>query len=52
MLRSRSCYRRRVDEQLAFVQLIAAVKDLDWGYLQTWAIELGVRDALERIGGS
>jgi hypothetical protein len=32
--------------------LVAAVKDLDWGYLHTWAVELGVRDALERIGGS
>ena len=32
--------------------LVAAVKDLDWGYLQTWAAELGVRDSLERIGGS
>jgi len=33
-------------------QLAAAVKDLDWGYLHTWAVELGVQDALERIGGS
>jgi hypothetical protein len=33
-------------------QLVRSVGDLDWGYLQTWAAELGVRDALERIGGS
>ena len=33
-------------------QLVAAVEELDWGYLQTWAVELGVRDALERIEGS
>jgi hypothetical protein len=33
-------------------QLIESVEGLDWGYLQTWAVELGVRDALERIGGS
>jgi len=33
-------------------QLVAAVEELDWGYLQTWAVELGVRDALERIGES
>jgi len=33
-------------------QLVEAVEDLDWGYLQAWAGELGVRDALERIGGS
>jgi len=33
-------------------QLVEAVEDLDWGYLQAWAVELGVRDALERIGGS
>jgi len=33
-------------------QLVEAVQDLDWGYLHTWAVELGVRDALERIEGS
>jgi hypothetical protein len=33
-------------------QLVEAVEDLDWDYLQAWAGELGVRDALERIGGS
>jgi hypothetical protein len=33
-------------------QLVESVEDLDWGYLHTWAGELGVRDALERIGGS
>ena len=33
-------------------QLVAAVEELDGGYLQTWAVELGVRDALERIGES
>jgi hypothetical protein len=33
-------------------QLVESVEDLDWGYLQAWAAELGVRDALERIGGS
>jgi len=32
-------------------QLVESVEDLDWGYLHTWAGELGVRDALERIGG-
>ena len=33
-------------------QLVESVADLDWGYLRRWAVELGVRDALERIGGS
>ena len=33
-------------------QLVEAVEDLDWDYLQAWAGELGVRDALERIGES
>jgi len=33
-------------------QLVETVEDLDWGYLHTWAGELGVRDALEQIGGS
>ena len=33
-------------------QLFEAVEDLDCGCLHTWAVELGVRDALERIGGS
>jgi len=33
-------------------QLIDAVEALDWGYLRTWAFELGVQDALERIGES
>jgi len=33
-------------------QLVQSVQDLDWGYLHTWAVELGVRDALERIEGS
>ena len=33
-------------------QLVESVEDLDWGYLQAWAVELGVHDALERIGGS
>ena len=33
-------------------QLVAAVKELDWGYLRAWAVELGVQDALERIGES
>ena len=28
------------------------VEELDWGYLHTWATELGVQDALERIGES
>ena len=33
-------------------QLVESVADLDWGYLRTWAVGLGVQDALERIGGS
>ena len=33
-------------------QLVESVDDLDWGYLNTWAGELGVQDALEQIGGS
>jgi hypothetical protein len=33
-------------------QLIESVEGLDWGYLQGWAVELGVRDALEQIGES
>ena len=27
--------------------LVESVEDLDWGYLQAWAVELGARDALE-----
>ena len=32
--------------------LVESVEGLAWGYLQAGAVELGVRDALERIGGS
>ena len=33
-------------------QFFEAVEDIDWSYLHTWAVELGVGDALERIEGS
>ncbi len=42
----------RKDTAYRKVELDQSVEDLDWGYLHTWAVELGVRDALERIGGS
>jgi hypothetical protein len=29
--------------------LIACVSDLDWGYIETWAEDLGIRDLLAEV---